>query len=217
MANAPRRLSTEERRAQLLELGLKLFGDRSYEDVEISEIAGLAGVSKGLLYHYFGSKNDFYAAVVELAAGRLTDAIQTDAGAPGLERARAGIEAYLSYVDERDQAFLALMHGGVGADPKVLAVTERTREAIADQVLAGIGIVEPSPIYRLAARSWLGAVEAASLDWLRHRDLEREQLVELALVSLATHMAVARRSDPLAGIKPDPELASMLMALFLPG
>ncbi len=216
MPNAPRRLPTEERRKQLLDLGLKLFSTRSYEDIEISEIATLAGVSKGLLYHYFGSKKDFYAAVVELAAGQLTDAIEAPQGVPGLARARAGIEAYLSYVDERDQAFLALMHGGLGADPKVLAVTERTREAIADKVMAGIGISEPSPIYRVAARSWLGAVEAASLDWLRHRDLDREQLVELALVSLATHIGVARTSDPQPGTQPDPELVDMVMRLVMP-
>ena len=65
------RFSVDERRAQLLELGLRLFGDRSYDDVSIDDIAREAGVSKGLLYHYFGSKRVFYAACVEHAAASL--------------------------------------------------------------------------------------------------------------------------------------------------
>lgn len=48
------RLQTEERRAQLLEASLVLFTERSYDDVSIDDIAESAGVSKGLLYHYFG-------------------------------------------------------------------------------------------------------------------------------------------------------------------
>ncbi|MBC7173252.1 MAG: TetR family transcriptional regulator, partial [Polyangiaceae bacterium] len=52
--NAPasrQRRTVEERREQLLELGLELFSTRTYEDLSIDEIAQAAGMSKGLLYH----------------------------------------------------------------------------------------------------------------------------------------------------------------------
>jgi AcrR family transcriptional regulator len=62
------RLQVDERRTQLLELGLRLFTDRSYDELSIDDIARAAGISKGLLYHYFPSKRDYYVEVVRRAA-----------------------------------------------------------------------------------------------------------------------------------------------------
>jgi AcrR family transcriptional regulator len=50
------RLDVDERRTQLVELGLEHFGERAYDDVSIDAIAEAAGISKGLLYHYFPTK-----------------------------------------------------------------------------------------------------------------------------------------------------------------
>jgi AcrR family transcriptional regulator len=60
-----RRLSTGERREQLLSVGARLFSESPYDDVWIEQVAEIAGVSRGLLYHYFPTKRDFFAAVVE--------------------------------------------------------------------------------------------------------------------------------------------------------
>ena len=65
---APRqRLTVDARREQLLGLGMELFSTRAYEEVWIEEIAERAGVSRGLLYHYFPTKRDFYVAVARAA------------------------------------------------------------------------------------------------------------------------------------------------------
>ena len=78
------RLAVDERRAQLLELGLRLFGTRPYDEVSIDDIAADAGVSKGLLYHYFGSKRAFYVATVQHAAAVLLEALTSvDQDLPG--------------------------------------------------------------------------------------------------------------------------------------
>ena len=61
------RLNEAERRAQLLALGRRLFTERPYDALSIDDIAAEAGISKGLLYHYFPSKRDFYVAVVDEA------------------------------------------------------------------------------------------------------------------------------------------------------
>src|SRR5688572_23691931 len=67
------RLQVDERRAQLLALGLQLFTDHTYDELSIDDIAGAAGISKGLLYHYFPSKRDYYVEVVRMAAGHLVE------------------------------------------------------------------------------------------------------------------------------------------------
>src|SRR5690242_4164925 len=70
-ARARVRLDVDERRAQLVALGLAEFGTRTYDDVSIDLIAQAAGISKGLLYHYFPTKRAFYVACVREAAARL--------------------------------------------------------------------------------------------------------------------------------------------------
>ena len=48
----------KESKSKILEAALKLFGTQGYQNTSISEIMKLAGVSKGLMYHYFSNKED---------------------------------------------------------------------------------------------------------------------------------------------------------------
>ena len=66
-ATARTRLSKEERRSQLLDLGVRLLSTRSLDELSIDLLAEEAGISRGLLYHYFGNKHDFHEAVVRRA------------------------------------------------------------------------------------------------------------------------------------------------------
>ena len=65
------RLSPEERRTQLLDTGVRLLATRSLDELSIDTLAEEAGISRGLLYHYFGGKQGFYEAVVQHAADDL--------------------------------------------------------------------------------------------------------------------------------------------------
>lgn len=194
-----RRLQVDERRAQLLALGVELFSTRPYDEVSIDDIAGQAGVSKGLLYHYFGGKRAFYIATLELAASALLDAVGPPGQGPTAERAREGLDAYLGFVEARATAFTTLMRGGLGNDPEVEAIIDRTRQAFVDQVLTSLGLDDSRPAWRVAARTWIGAVEAASLDWLQHRDVSREDLVEILTGMLPGLVATAARLDAAPG------------------
>lgn len=185
-------LSRDERRAQLLAVGLRLFSTRPYEQVSIDDIAAEAGVSKGLLYHYFRSKRSLYVAVVQHAAAGLVQALAPDPAKSGVENARHGLRAYLCFVSDHADAFLALTCGGLGADPEVQATLEATREAITDQVLLGAGLAG-GPVARLAARAWLGGVEAASIDWLRRREVPIDRLLDLLSASLFVHVLAGAR------------------------
>src|SRR5580693_2928558 len=74
MRTPRRRLSPDDRRAELLALGAAVFGQRPYDEVRIDEIAERAGVSRALMYHYFPDKRAFFAAVVTDEADRLYEA-----------------------------------------------------------------------------------------------------------------------------------------------
>ncbi len=199
---ARHRLQIDERRAQLLALGMRLFAERSYDEVSIDDIAEAAGVSKGLLYHYFGSKRDFYVATVRDAAETLQRQTEPDMSLPPEERARSGIEGYLGFVEAHAGAYSALMRSGIGTDPEVAAVVEHTRDAIVARMMSNMGFTEPRPIFRFVLRGWIGLVEAASLDWLARKDVTRKVLVRTLLESLYAVIMIAMKMDPESGFVP---------------
>lgn len=188
-------MPVDERRAQLLDLGLRLFAERAYDEVSVDDIARTAGVSKGLLYHYFGGKRAFYVACVQNAAEQLIERTRPDFSLPEEARAVAGLDAYLDFAKEHDVAYTALTRSGVGNDPEVAAIVERTREEIVVRMLETMGI-RSRPVFRAAARSWIGQVEACCLDWLDHDDVPRHAVVALLLGGLYGTLSAAKALDP---------------------
>jgi AcrR family transcriptional regulator len=191
------RLATSARRAQLLELGLKVFAEHPYDEVSIDDLARAAGISKGLLYHYFPTKRDLYLAGLRHTAGVLLE--RTDVAGldlPPIERIRRGVDAYLSFVAEHARAYVALMRGGIGSDPEVLAIIEASREVMVERLFTGPGSPlaageRRTPLARAAMRGWVGFAEAASLDWLTHRDLSQQQVRDLLVDMLVPAIQAA--------------------------
>ena len=174
-----RRLS-DERREELLRAGVELFSARSYDEVSIDEIAAAVGISRGLLYHYFPSKRDFYVAGLRRAADDLLAAVVPAVRSPG-DRITAGLDAYLGYVETHARGFVSLMRGGIGSDGEVRAIVDGVREALTVGVLEGLreaGIERQS--LRLAIRGWVGFVEAVSLEWIERGEPSRDEVASLA-------------------------------------
>lgn len=177
------RLELDQRRAQLLALGLTVFGERSYDDISIDDLAKAAGISKGLLYHYFPTKRDYYVAALGEAAGQLiaATALATSTGiTTPTRKIRAGLEAYLDFVEQRGSAYLALMRGGIGSDPEVAAILESARTVFYERVVIQLPRGIASPLMRVAVRGWIGFIENASLDWIARKTVSRDALVRLA-------------------------------------
>jgi AcrR family transcriptional regulator len=170
-----RRLSTQERREQLLRVGVELFAGRPYEDVWIEEVATLANVSRGLLYHYFPTKRDFFAAVVQHESDTMLRLTNPDPNLPVHQRLAAGLDAYLDYVQEHVHSFRALQRAVSAGDSVIRATYEanQTEQArrITEAVLAnaadlGLDPDHPPATLNLAVRGWLVFVVDVCLRWL---------------------------------------------------
>jgi AcrR family transcriptional regulator len=193
MATARRaRLSTDARREQLVALGVEIFSERPFDDVSIDDIAAGAGISKGLLYHYFPSKRDFYVAVVRHSADEMQAITETDLDLEPLERLADGLDRYLEYVATHARGFATVLRAGIGSDPEVAAIVEGVRAAMARRILADVTDTDPPPAaLRIAIRGWVGFAEAASLEWLERGGLSREELRELLVRALTGAVAAA--------------------------
>jgi AcrR family transcriptional regulator len=182
------RLDNDERRAQLLELAKRAFSDRAYDDVSIDDLARIAKVSKGLLYHYFPTKRDLYVAGLREIANELVFAvIRVPEGLAPIDRVRTSVDAYLDHITRHSRAFVALMRGGIGSDPEVAAVIESVRTQLFDRFLSGspfASLLADDARFQTAIRGWIGFVEAASIDWCAHPRLSRLELRELMTAAL---------------------------------
>jgi AcrR family transcriptional regulator len=166
------RLDVDERRTQLVELGLTEFGTRTYDEVSIDLIAQTAGISKGLLYHYFPTKRAFYLACVREAAARLLARIDLPTDLPPLDRLEVGLDRYLEYVRGHGAAFATLMRSGAFADRELAAVVDETRATLLGRLTSGMADIFPapgtlsSPLLQIALQGWVGLAEAASIAWV---------------------------------------------------
>jgi AcrR family transcriptional regulator len=198
MATARRaRLTTDARREQLVALGGEIFSERPFDEVSIDDIAAAAGISKGLLYHYFPSKRDFYVAVVREAAEEMQLVTETSADLPRLERLAAGLDRYLEYVETHARGFATVLRAGIGSDPEVAAIVEDVRSAMAGRILDDLPLTGSHPPgVRIAVRGWVGFAEAASLEWLERREITRDELRDLLIKALTG--AVGAAAEPSA-------------------
>lgn len=178
------RMEVDVRRSQLLGVAKRLFSERAYDEVSVDDVAAAAGVSKGLFYHYFDGKRGLYVATLEVAAEELLARTEPPAELPPEERLRAGLDAFLDYVAEQGDAFVALMRGGVGSDPEVAAIVSRTRERFVTRALEGLGAARPPAMLRIALAGWVGFAEAASIEWIAHKRVKREDVKELLASAL---------------------------------
>jgi AcrR family transcriptional regulator len=148
---------SEATRAELITAARRLFGERGYAEVGTEEIVRAAGVTRGALYHHFGSKKDLLEAVYEEIEGELTQQIAEAAlgGADPVEALRAGAGMFL------DACLVPEVQRVVLLDAPAVLGWERWREIAADH---GLGLVEAA----LGAAMEAGAISKQPLKPLAH-------------------------------------------------
>src|SRR4051794_38941428 len=177
------RLDVDERRRRLLELGAELFTQHAYDELSMSRIAREAGISKALLYHYFPSKEAYFVATLEEKAAELAQRTAPDPARPPLEQLSGSLDAYLAWVEENAGSYEKMIRSA--AVPEVRALLDRVRGDTAQRIVDGVRGDKPeTPVLRAAVAGWLWFMDGACLDWVEHRDLDRETVHGLLLAAL---------------------------------
>jgi len=175
-----RRLDVDERRRQLLERGAELFTAHPYEELSMSKIAAEVGISKALLYHYFPSKQAYFEATLSAWADQLRERTETDPNLPPVEQLTQSLDAFLALIEENADAYRNLIRSAAGV-PEIRELIEAVRLATAQRILNGLYPGGAPPQARIAVSGWLWFMDGACLNWLEHRDVEREELRGLLL------------------------------------
>jgi AcrR family transcriptional regulator len=178
------RLSRAARREQLVSLGHALIAERSFDAVSVDDVAAAAGISRGLLFHYFPTKRDFQVAVAERAADELLAATAPDPALAPLDQLRTSVESFLAYVTERRDAYLSLVRGAASGEPALREVSDRTRAVLAGRVTDGLGLEDAPPGVAIVVRGWVASAEEMVVTWLADGDVDRDELLDLLVDGL---------------------------------
>ena len=179
------RLGVEERRLQLLQLGVKIVATRRYEEPWLEEVARTADISKGLIYHYFDTKRGFYVEILRYIAQGLTknwsDTVTPliAAGASADDVTDAGLSTYLDYAQSYPTAFRTLVEAGGGIDPQVKQVESYLRDEIIRHVAHYYGREEIPELARAGVKGWAAFAQQVSFEWLDEGKLQRDDVVRM--------------------------------------
>jgi AcrR family transcriptional regulator len=189
------RLQTDERRRQLLEAGAKVFTERSYDDASMAEVAREAGISKGLLYHYFPSKRDLFVATLEAAAAELRDITEPDPSKPVPEQLNAILDTYLAWIEDHADSYAKLLESATGSDD-VRSYMAQMRAGTVERILATLVKGGDPAAIRTAVHGFLWFIDGACLDWLAAKDLTRDQLRDMLVTTFAGAIGAAVQNGP---------------------
>jgi AcrR family transcriptional regulator len=189
------RLSPDQRREQLLDLGVRLLATRSLDELSIDLLAEEAGISRGLLYHYFGSKQAFHEAVVRHAADDLIAQTTPPTEGEPLERLLTSVTAYVDYVIANHEGYVSLVKAAAGGNESLRAIYEDARSALNSRIFredVKAEILPDTPVNRLVVRGWSAMVEELVLSWIDDpRDVSRDELLAIITGSLPAIVEVA--------------------------
>jgi AcrR family transcriptional regulator len=173
-----RRLSPEARRGELLAFGQRFFAEHAADALTMDEIAERAGVSKGLLYAYFGGRRGFYVATVKAIAAEVAERTRPEANMPFAAAFERALQRYLAWVREHGAVYRVLVQGGLGVDAEVSAIVETLRRDTVTRILARAGL-RPTDALELAVYGWVCFAEHACLEWLRRPALSEDAMVQV--------------------------------------
>lgn len=179
-----RRLSPEERREELLAFGQGFFAEHPADAFTMDQIAARAGVSKGLLYNYFGGRRGFYVATVEAIAGQVSILTEPESDMAFVDALQRALERYLRWVADHGDVYRVLVQGGLGVDPQVAEIVERLRRTTVSRVTSRMR-AKPTPTLALAIYGWVCFAEHACLEWLSQPGVDADAMLTLLTGALA--------------------------------
>jgi AcrR family transcriptional regulator len=182
------RLEPGQRREQILDAANALFAERAYDEVSIEDIATSAGVTRGLVHHYFGGRKQVYIALLEQLGAQRDQQLPPPVGRSARARVADSVSRWLDWTEQNRTIWLATIARGEDiADPDIgRVVADLVRRAVALVAARHADIADDSPRLRYALECWTGLNRAATRRWLRG-EASREATQEL-LASTLEHV-----------------------------
>ncbi|MGJ0118334.1 TetR/AcrR family transcriptional regulator [Williamsia sp. MIQD14] len=184
MAGGTKRLPRAVREQQMLDAAVTVFAEKGFRETSMDAIAAAAAISKPMLYLYYGSKDELFAACLSREGGRFIEAMTTgfDPRLRQRDQARTVIYEFLRFVDANRASWRVLYRVATGqAAFTALVDASRSRliEMIADLLRRGTTVDGATDIdFELMAVALVGAGEAVA-DRISEGDIDLDTAADL--------------------------------------
>ncbi|HEX5712084.1 MAG TPA: TetR/AcrR family transcriptional regulator [Solirubrobacterales bacterium] len=188
-----------------------LFAARGYAAVKMDDIAAAVGVTKPLLYNYFGNKEQLYITCMERAGDSLTKTVAdsvVESANPG-EALGAGVRAFFEFLDSDRAAWAVLFDETL---PRGGEIAERVADyrGVIVELVSGSLLAQLPQERRDAVRvefealstALLGAAEALARWWLRTEEISAGEAAELLISTIEPGLR-ARSGSPTSNTPED--------------
>ncbi|MGV9886727.1 TetR/AcrR family transcriptional regulator [Streptomyces sp. NPDC003395] len=198
-----RRLSPDERRAELLAVAAGEFAARPYDEVLMEDVAERAGVSRALLYRYFPSKRDLFAALYRQVADRLLARTRLDPAASLADQLAQGLDVHIEYFAENRNTVLAANRVLAG-DRLIQTIITGELDALRERLLGVLPVTDEATRRAVSGvlKSWLVFVQVLCVDWLTEPTCTRAELRDVCVGAVLGALRPLLREDPAPG-RPD--------------
>jgi AcrR family transcriptional regulator len=176
---ARRRLAPDDRRQALINSALKLFNTRPYDEVSVDDIAADAGMSRPLVYHYYGGKAGVFITALQQTGDDVVAAIAKAARNDPEDWLTAGQAAFFDHIQANPIGLTALLRHGSLAGGEDRQVLDQIRDRILKLILFKLEPPHDSPVLQSVLRGWIAMAETMGRGWLRQGQPTREELETL--------------------------------------
>lgn len=176
------RLSRDDRRRQLIAVGLQKLTEKPAHALSIDEVAESAGISRGLLFHYFPSKGAYFGALAEAAGRRVLHNTEPDPDAGPTDQVGQMALRLIEQIDRRRESYVAFMRGFGGNDTELSRVHAQIWGTLTDRVLTARPSLDGDVV-----DAWWSYVEARALSWSIRPASQRS----MSSAELADHCVLA--------------------------
>lgn len=190
------RLTPDERRAQLIALGVNFLADHPLDELTIDELARRAGVSRALLFHYFDTRQGMHRAVVLTARDAMLQATAPRPELPPRERIEDTLLRFAAFVREHRGTFISLVRGIASGDQTVRELVDESREINAEHLhdaLSELGIPDTRAL-TIALRAWVSFTEEVLVTLATQESVDDTELVAFLSRTLDAVVEAARAS-----------------------
>jgi AcrR family transcriptional regulator len=174
---------------------LRLLSTLPYDQILVEDIAVAAGMSRPLVYHYFGGKDQVAAAALRWYGRQLVTDVMAAASAAGPRWLAAGVRSYLDYVVDQTSRFTTLTRYTRVPGTQMRSVLQEIRTRISLALYLKLAPAGESSLLRLLTSGWIGQVESICQEWSTRRDPPREELEELLCELLVSAVRAGAQVD----------------------
>lgn len=203
----PRRLARADREEQILGIAHRAFATRGFGAVTMEEIAAEAGVTKPLLYAYFGNKDRLYEACMEPAGDALIESVMAalSSADDATDALATGVRAFFHYVDSDRDAWRVVFDETLPSGGAMALRAAAYRERISELLSGTIGQSltdeqrahpQTAAIVEALSVSLMAAAEQLARWFLRTGALSAEQAADLLIATVAPGLSRVAAMSP---------------------